>query len=212
MTQIKICGLARYQDAEYSHKLGVHYLGMVFHPKSKRMCSLNEAKKIIIGLPDAKKVFVFGHDPKHYIIDIVSKLNEKNSNLQIPSEHESFAELTDCFSPKNIFVSVAVHRRISDADLSPYQNFAGIILDTGGKKDEYGNLMSGGTGVSFNWEYAKDLKTKVFLAGGISSKNVDQAIKIVRPFGIDASSSLEKAPGVKDHKRLSALVKKILTT
>ena len=81
-----------------------------------------------------------------------------------------------------------------------------IMLDT---KDE---LLRGGTGRIFDWSIAKpageSLKSvaKLFLAGGLSPENVVEAITTVRPYAVDACSSLEQTPGKKNHERVRAFM------
>ncbi len=64
----------------------------------------------------------------------------------------------------------------------------------------------GGTGQTFPWAVARGASRKVILAGGLHAGNVRAAIRAARPWGVDASSSLETAPGLKDHARLAAFI------
>jgi phosphoribosylanthranilate isomerase len=78
-----------------------------------------------------------------------------------------------------------------------------IMLDT-----KHNNLR-GGTGRVFDWSIAQQLAPtipKLFLAGGLSPENIENAIKTVRPFAVDACSSLEDTPGKKNHERMRAFV------
>ena len=82
----------------------------------------------------------------------------------------------------------------------------GMLLDT---KVEN---IHGGTGKTFDWGLAlkaKEYDTPLILSGGISSKNVDKAIKMVTPYGIDISSSVEKEPGIKDYHKMKDIISKI---
>jgi len=75
--------------------------------------------------------------------------------------------------------------------------------------DTYKDNMYGGTGETFNWEVIQDFGKyfPVILAGGLSPENVKEAINIVKPFGVDASSKLEVEPGKKDIKKVSEFIK-----
>jgi phosphoribosylanthranilate isomerase len=81
-----------------------------------------------------------------------------------------------------------------------------IMLDT---KD---NVLHGGTGRVFDWSIAQRTKKtgpRLFLAGGLSPENVTDAIATVRPYAVDACSSLEDSPGKKNHERMRAFVKTV---
>ena len=209
MTRVKICGLTRYKDALRAESLGADYLGMVFCQKSRRLCCIKTAKQIIEKISKPKKVLVFGYDEHDYIIDIFSHFPERSCLLQLPSDHSSFTRLVNRFTPACMIVSVPVQDRIDDLELSRFKGFHALILDTGGQKDAAGEPMPGGTGVSFDWQHAKGLKTKYFLAGGLSDQNIASAFHLLKPYGVDASSGLEKKAGVKDHKKLALFMKKL---
>jgi len=73
--------------------------------------------------------------------------------------------------------------------------------------DVHDPVRRGGTGRTIDWTAAADIaaQRKILLAGGLTPENVADAIARVRPFGIDVSSGVERAPGIKDHQRLRAL-------
>jgi phosphoribosylanthranilate isomerase len=77
-----------------------------------------------------------------------------------------------------------------------------VLLDT-----SYGN-QAGGSGRTWPWEVARGLTARrdVMMAGGLSGANVAQAIRALRPFGVDASSALELSPGIKDPERVLQFV------
>jgi phosphoribosylanthranilate isomerase len=89
-------------------------------------------------------------------------------------------------------------------DLDRYRTDA-LLLDT------YRKGMPGGTGAPFAWEVAVEAKRfgRVILAGGLTCENVRQAIESVRPYGVDVSSGVERAPGKKDPTRLAAFLKEV---
>ena len=62
------------------------------------------------------------------------------------------------------------------------------------------------SGVSFDWRIARGAAEKVIVAGGLDASNVAEAIRLARPWGVDASSRLESAPGVKDHEKMRRFV------
>ena len=78
--------------------------------------------------------------------------------------------------------------------------------------DSKDDLLHGGTGRVFDWSIAQRANSsvpKLFLAGGLSPENVAEAIITVRPYAVDACSSLEEAPGKKSRERMRAFVKAV---
>ena len=68
----------------------------------------------------------------------------------------------------------------------------------------------GGSGATFDWSLARQARTfgkKLFLAGGLTPENVAQAVREVRPFGVDVASGVERSPGIKDHEKIRTFVR-----
>ena len=75
--------------------------------------------------------------------------------------------------------------------------------------DAYSPEAAGGTGAKFNWDLAVEAQKfgkPIFLAGGLTPGNVAEAIRKVRPFGVDVSSGVETSPGKKDLAKVRAFV------
>jgi phosphoribosylanthranilate isomerase len=62
--------------------------------------------------------------------------------------------------------------------------------------------LYGGSGKTFDWRLVKGLTRRIIIAGGLDASNVAQAIEIARPWGVDACSRIESAPGKKDHQKM----------
>ena len=107
------------------------------------------------------------------------------------------------FKGFKVIKSFRVKNKIELADVLRYRVFAYLF-------DTFSPGYFGGTGKAFNWKFlAGDLagvKTPVFLAGGLNEKNVKDAVRIVSPEWVDASSSLETRPGKKDQKRVKRFI------
>jgi len=73
-------------------------------------------------------------------------------------------------------------------------------------------LDGAGNGIGFDWSLARGVTGKVIVAGGLDASNVAEAIRTAQPWGVDASSRLEVAPGVKDHDKIRAFVQAALRT
>ena len=141
------------------------------------------------------KVGVFVDEQLQSLLTIASEANLTAVQLHGDETPEY------CEHLKQTFVIKAFGAR-HDLDVSAYKVDA-IMLDT---KDD---LLRGGTGRVFDWTVAQGVRnsvTKLFLAGGLSPENVAAAIATVRPYAVDACSSLEHSPGKKNHTRMRAFV------
>jgi phosphoribosylanthranilate isomerase len=95
------------------------------------------------------------------------------------------------------------NKKLERGDLIKFKPFAFLF-------DSFTPTELGGTGKTFNWRFlphACELKTQIFLSGGLSRKNVKKAIKEVHPHWIDVSSSVEMRPGKKDIKKMKDFIK-----
>ena len=208
MTKIKICGLTRFKDAMLALSMGADFLGMVFYEKSKRLCSINVAQWITQEA-SLISVLVFGYDSYQRIVNIISLFPLHKILIQVPSDHPSLSDLAINFTSAKIILSVSVQETLNDQTLARFEKFYAVILDTGGQKDEAGNILPGGTGVTFDWTYLKNLKTKYFLAGGLSNQNIQIALNSLDPYGVDISSGLEEKLGKKNFQKLDSFIKQV---
>ncbi len=84
-----------------------------------------------------------------------------------------------------------------------YENIFAYLLDT------YSDKVYGGTGTTFDWSLAikaKSFGKPIILSGGLGANNIEEAIRVVRPYGVDISSSIESRPGLKDHRRMREVI------
>ncbi len=203
MIRVKICGITREKDALLAAELGAHAIGFIFYPGSPRYLSPEKARKISASLPPfVQRVGVFvNEDPSRIkrIRDLVG--------LDVVQLHgEESPDVCALFYPR-----VVKALRIKDekdlAALSSYRGrVGGILLDT------FVRGVFGGTGKTFNWSLAQKAKRSglpLILAGGLNPQNVEEAIKKVRPSGLDISSGVEITPGVKHPALLKALFERL---
>lgn len=206
---VKICGMTRPQDAELAASLGASALGFVFWPGSPRSVSAATAKAIAASVPaDVLKVGVFVDQPA---TDVVRIMDEAGLDVAQLHGHESpeycrqlithlDAAASDVSpaltSTRAIFKAVAAENgSVSIDDVDP-----AIILLV----DAHDPERFGGTGKTVNWNRAREIAAtrRTILAGGLNAANIKLAVRTVRPYGVDVSSGVESAPGVKDPIRL----------
>ncbi len=189
MLDVKICGLTNVKDAVFALQSGADYLGFVLYEGSARGIGRKHLKSIVRDLPDcARCVGVFVNEAPEVIEDIVAESNL--AAVQLNGDEES-----SCFTDVSWRVWRAV--RLEHDVVCPDPNLWDVeryVIDTGV------NGMYGGTGVKGDWVLAAEFarRNRVMLAGGLTSGNVAQAVRAVGPAGVDVSSGVESAPGVKD--------------
>lgn len=195
---VKICGITRLEDAEAAVEAGADAIGLVFYPKSPRFVgALERARKIAeAALPFVTVVGVFVNPSEEEVKRVAVEVPLQAVQLH-GEESPEFAlglglPVIKAFRPKGM-------RDLKGALDYPCH---AVLVDT------YKQGKRGGTGEPFPWEWAKELagKRKVILAGGLRPENVQDALDIVRPYGVDVSSGVESEPGVKEAKRILQFV------
>jgi phosphoribosylanthranilate isomerase len=190
---VKICGITRPEDAEAAVAAGASAIGFVFWPKSPRFIDPDRARTIAATLPPlVTPVGVFVDQPLDYVNGIASLV--RLGAVQLHGEE------TPEFAAG---VSVPVMKALSPGhgDAQAWPPRVRLLLDV------HDPIARGGTGRTVDWTAAAEIaaQRKIVLAGGLTPDNVAEAIARVRPYGIDVSSGVERAPGIKDHGRLRAL-------
>ncbi|HEY3582274.1 MAG TPA: phosphoribosylanthranilate isomerase [Pyrinomonadaceae bacterium] len=194
MTLVKICGITNLDDALAAVDAGADALGFNFYARSPRYISPANAREITNQLPSSiLKVGVFVNHELQSLLTIAGEADLTAVQLHGDESPEYCSDLAATYVIK------AFGAR-DNLDLTNYKVDA-IMLDT---KDE---LLRGGTGRVFDWSIAQRASIpKLFLAGGLSPENVAEAIATVKPYAVDACSSLEGTPGKKNHARMRAFV------
>ena len=200
MTNVKICGITRLEDARFCAVAGADFLGFIQHPESPRYIRPGVAREIIdwvVG-PDPVGVFVnAGADAVNRACD------EAGFRLAQLHGHEppEICAAVDVPVIKAIHVQHDASSEQIRAVAAPYLDVVDFLL-----LDTHKTSLWGGTGESFNWRVARELASEadLFLAGGISADNVADAVATMRPYAVDLSSSVEASPGVKDLDKLAA--------
>jgi len=200
MFKIKICGITNLEDANAAINFGADALGFVFYSKSPRVVTPEAAKNIISHLPQTiTTVGVFVDENKANIEETASY-----TGLDIIQLHGSEPPEYCNFSRK-IIKAFRIKEPSDLASLRAYKSVSAFLLDT------YSPDEMGGTGQTFNWEIAVKAKKygKIILAGGLTPENIDEAIRVVQPYGVDVSSGVEGSEkGKKDHKKLQLFIQR----
>ncbi|HEY7304824.1 MAG TPA: phosphoribosylanthranilate isomerase [Bryobacteraceae bacterium] len=186
---VKVCGITCEEDARVAVEAGANALGFNFYPKSPRYVTPEHAAQIIERVPgEYLRVGVFvgrtgilAHKTK---LDVLQLYGEIDS-IDVPREYRIWRALA------------------ASAAVRPDGEFEALLLDSF-------TPQHGGSGRPFDWTLAKDLPHRIIIAGGLDAANVAQAVETARPWGVDACSKLESAPGKKDPKRVGDFVRAAL--
>jgi phosphoribosylanthranilate isomerase len=197
--RVKICGITRLEDALLAVDLGATALGFVFWPSSPRFIAPGRALGIVEQLPAlVMTVGVFVNQPLESIEAVSSQLS-----LRVVQLHGSEAPAFCAAVSIPVIKAIAVADADADAALELARRYPGATL----LLDAHDPVRVGGTGRTIDWTVAERLgrERHVFLSGGLTPENVREAVAVARPYGVDVSSGVESAPGIKSPERLRAL-------
>jgi phosphoribosylanthranilate isomerase len=194
---VKICGITRLADAEVAIECGASAIGFVFWRDSPRFIDPDRARAIARHLPPfVTTVGVF-------VNQTAAEVNAVSSTVGLGAVQlhgdETVDYATEIGPP--IVKAVPLDSATRDEDITGWPVRVTLLLDV---RD---SSQRGGTGRTVDWARAAAVaaRRRSLLAGGLRPENVRAAIAQVRPHGIDVSSGVESAPGVKDHGRVKAL-------
>ena len=200
MVFIKICGITNAEDARVAIEAGADALGFNFYPRSPRYIAPAFARRIIEQLPAGVLnvgVFVNQRAP-----EMVAQMAAEARVGAVQLHGEESPEYCRALKGLYLIKALRVNADYSPEQVLEYESDA-ILLDA------FSPTAHGGTGQVFDWAVARrsrQLVRKLFLAGGLSPENIAEAIAAVEPYGVDACSCLEIAPGRKDALRLRAFI------
>ncbi len=213
MVWVKICGITNLEDAEEISKLKVDAMGFILSTDSPRRIKAAEAGKIIKILRSRKKkisaVGVFVNEEVGKVIEDSESLGLDFIQLSGDEDGYYLKDLMERTGNINIIKSIRVNHKDKlyvkkvYEKISKLEKFVDFILMDSYRKDVYG-----GTGKSFRWDIIKNYcgRVPVILSGGLDAENVGEAVRTVKPFGVDASSKLEAYPGKKDIYKVSRFI------
>ncbi|MFY4727645.1 phosphoribosylanthranilate isomerase [Nitrospira sp. BLG_2] len=202
--KIKICGITNREDAAVAVAAGADALGFVMYRKSPRWVEPAVARSIVAGLPP-------------FVLAVGVFVNEEAESVRALMDECGFA-LAQLHGDESTLYCQNLSRptlkaiRLKDratflalADFQGCANVRGVLIDA------FSDQAYGGTGQTVDWTLAEEAarSTPIILAGGLSPANVAGAIQMVRPYGVDVSSGVEKSPGKKDHHKLKAFIEAV---
>jgi phosphoribosylanthranilate isomerase len=209
--EIKICGLSTSDTMAAALDAGADMVGLVFHRKSPRSVSLEIAGELTAMARGKALVVALTVDPSDEGLDaIMTRVNPDLIQLHGSESPERCAELAER-AKRPIMKALGVAEVADLASLTHYHPHVDrLLLDAKPPKDA---AYPGGHGKTFDWSILKSLDPFMpfMLSGGLTPQNVGEAIRTVRGLGVtlagvDVSSGVESAPGLKDAHKIRAFV------
>jgi phosphoribosylanthranilate isomerase len=195
---VKICGITNPEDGLAAAEAGADALGFVFCESSPRKVLVPIAAEIARNLPPlVVKVGVFVNAPEELVVRAIGECGLNLLQFH-GDEPPDYCRQFGLMSMK----AFRIRDASSLAELANYTTDAWLL-------DAYSPHKPGGTGEKFNWDLAVEaqrLGRPIFLAGGLTPDNVAEAVRKVRPYGVDVSSGVEAAQGKKDLGKVKAFI------
>jgi phosphoribosylanthranilate isomerase len=198
-TRVKICGITRPADALAAARAGADAIGLVFYPPSPRYLSLERAREIRDVLPPfVQTVALFVNADGAQVSQVIGRVHP--AMLQFHGDEAPHF----CAQFGLPFVKACrMKQGVSALEyLRPFSTAAAWLFDS--HVPEYG-----GVGESFDWSLVPATDKPVILSGGLSRDKVAEAIRRVRPWGVDVSSGVESAKGIKDAAKIAAFIAEV---
>ena len=198
-TKIKICGLSRPEDIEAANHLKPEFVGFVFWPKSKRYVDPDTASALRLILdPKIKAVGVFVDAKVEEVSDL---LNRGIIDIAQLHGHED-EDYINSLRQKTDKPLIQAFQLGKDPKEDPKMTLLRALTSSA----DYVLIDSGmGSGKTFDWSVLKGFKREYFLAGGLDSGNVSEAVEKTNCFAVDVSSNVE-TDGKKDSKKMKEFV------
>ena len=207
---VKICGNTSLEDALLAAEAGADAVGFVFAP-SPRQVTREQVEGIVSRLPDSlEKIGVFVDSSAEEIEATVRGCGLTGVQLHFNAGLEAPGKLRERFGPKLRILRV-VHYSQELADQASAvvndKNVDAVLVDSRTA------MAVGGTGIAFDWDSAaamlsksSGLGSRTVVAGGLTPGNVAEAIRTLKPWGVDVVSGVEAAPGRKDPIKVRAFI------
>ena len=203
----KICGLKEINKVDFCEKKNVDFFGMIFYDKSPRYITLKQAQELVnfSKNKNIKPVGVFVNENLEIIKSFIKNLDLKIVQLH-GKENDEYIKKIKHNSNLEVIKSISIKDKEDLRKINYYQANDYFLLDYKPEKNE----LPGGNAKQFDWSLLSDLNINKpwFLSGGINKSNINKIKNYINPDGIDLSSGVEEAQGIKSKKMINNLFEK----
>lgn len=198
MTKIKICGLRTVADVQKVNPYRPEYVGFVFAKSSKRNISADSAAELAGALhPGIRRVGVFVNQTADEIVSLVQRGIIHAVQLH-GEEDEAFLQALK----KQVDCPLIRAVPVGDSPPVKLDSAADFLLF------DRASSQRGGTGASFDWQLLSGVQRPYFLAGGLRTDNISQALALTAPYCVDVSSGVE-TDGIKDEEKIRLFIQRV---
>ena len=198
MTKIKICGIKTVTDALAAMDAGADLIGFNFYPKSPRYIEVGRCRDIMSVMRKYEHIIYVGVFVNASVAEIYATM--ETCGLSLAQLHgDETLEIIQSLNGKAFKAFRGVPQSVDGIS----RHDASALLVDASVKGAYG-----GTGVTADWSGAAELAKKypLLLAGGLTPENVAEAVRQVKPWGVDVASGVEAAPGEKDAAKMHRFI------
>lgn len=205
--KVKICGNTNRKDALAAAELGADFVGAIVEVSvdTPRKVTAQEAKEILADFPaPAERVIVIMPKTVEEAVVLYEEIRPEFVQLHGSEDVQFMRELRSLI-PCKIIKTIHVKDETSIQEAKKFARYSdALLLDTPSKQ-------LGGSGKTHNWQLSRKIveavSIPVILAGGLTPENVAEAIRVVKPYGVDVSSGVEKKEGKKDYSKVKKFIK-----
>jgi phosphoribosylanthranilate isomerase len=215
-TFIKICGVTRAQDALAAARLGADAIGIILHADSPRRVTPERASEIVSVLPKTvRAIGVFVDAPAPSVLATCQRVGIGHAQLHGSETVDELGEMVGLKLWRAIRVTGMFQHHLQELKaqmlLRPTVQIEALVLDTSDPS------VAGGTGKPNDWEAVRiaqdhgrlDRLPPIVAAGGLTPQTVGDVVRLIRPWGVDVSSGVEEAKGIKSHQKMEAFIRAV---
>ena len=188
---LKVCGITNQEDANAATLAGATAIGFNFYPKSPRYIAPERAAAIVTA-EGVRRIGVFVNEPRERVEEIGRIAALDTTQLHGDESPDDYPASLAVWKALRVSPGFDLDRASRDAWVAE-----ALVLD--GRAGQ----LYGGAGRTFDWTLAAISTRRIILAGGLDASNVARAVALAHPWGVDACSRIESAPGKKDHKKMN---------
>lgn len=206
--RIKMCGLRRHEDVVQAVAAGADALGFVFYPPSPRHVTVELAARLVADVPMFVTSVALFMNPT--VDDVQQVITQVRPNV-LQFHGDETAEFCQQFGlpyikavPMGDAATVDAGQQLIQQYAQQFATASALLLDS------HTLTTAGGSGKRFIWAAADIACTKPLItAGGLTIENVDEAIRITKPYAVDVSSGIEQEKGVKDAQKMQLFARNV---